>query len=243
MESWRQVEIGGKRASVLDFSSGPPQFAVIYLHTYNKESLAENEVFSRALRELKIGCVCPSGERCWWADRVCPEFDPALSPERYVVEQVLPFITERWQLAPRAVGLIGVDMGGQGGLRMAFKYPQHFTTVGAIAPSIEYHELYWSGTPIDEMYTSKEQCRQDTAPMHIHPSNFPPHIFFASDPTDPWHRGSERLHEKLLALGVTHECELTTRAGGHTWPYFNHLAQRALRFVVAGLERESRRLI
>jgi hypothetical protein len=37
--------------------------------------------------------------------------------------------------------------------------------------------------------------------------------------------------------------DLTTRAGGHTWPYFDRMAAPALRFVHAGLEHESRRLL
>ena len=64
--------------------------------------------------------------------------------------------------------------------------------------------------------------------MHVHPGRFPPHLFFCSDPDDPWHRGADRLHEKLAALGVEHECDLETRAGGHSWQYFNHLAERAV---------------
>ena len=51
MQEWRQVEIGGKPADILDFSPGQVQFAVIYLHSYNKESLAGNEIFSQLLRE------------------------------------------------------------------------------------------------------------------------------------------------------------------------------------------------
>jgi S-formylglutathione hydrolase len=93
------------------------------------------------------------------------------------------------------------------------------------------------------MYDSKEQCRQDTAPMHVDPAHYPPHLFFAVDPDDDWLRGNERLHEKLAALGVPHTVDLDTRAGGHSWAYFNHLAGRALRFLVAGLEQESRRLL
>src|SRR5579862_5347814 len=106
MDGWEQVEIAGKRADILDVDPGASQFGVIYLHTFNKESLAANEIFSRLMRELKLGCICPRGEHCWWADRICPEFDATLTPERYVVEQVLPFIAERWELEPRAVGLI-----------------------------------------------------------------------------------------------------------------------------------------
>jgi S-formylglutathione hydrolase len=94
------------------------------------------------------------------------------------------------------------------------------------------------------MYDSKEQCRQDTAPMHIHPSRYPPHILYVIDPDDQlWLRGCDRLHEKLNALGVPHTADLTTRAGGHSWDYFNHMAERVIRFLVAGLEQESRRLL
>jgi S-formylglutathione hydrolase FrmB len=93
------------------------------------------------------------------------------------------------------------------------------------------------------MYDSKEQCRQDTAPMHLHPSHYPPHLFFAIDPDDPWARGCERLHEKLSALGVPHEMDLATRAGGHSWAYFHHMAGRAVRFLHAGLEHQSRLLL
>ena len=135
-------------------------------------------------------------------------------------------------------------MGGQGALRLAFKYPQLFPVVAAIAPAIEYHELYGQGTPLDEMYDSKEQCRQDTAIMHVPPHHPPPHIFFCIDPADSrWFRGNDRLHEKLNALGVPHQADLTTRAGGHSWDYFNHMAERVERFVYAGLEQESRRLL
>ncbi len=94
------------------------------------------------------------------------------------------------------------------------------------------------------MYTSKEQCRQDTALMHIHPSNWPPHLFFAIDPEDvDWFRGNDRLHEKLTALGVPHTIDFTTSAGGHTWEYFNRMAEPTMRFLIEGLEKESRRLL
>ena len=68
--------------------------------------------------------------------------------------------------------------------------------------------------------------------------------FFCIDPDDEmWFRGNDRLHEKLNALGVSHTADLTTQAGGHSWTYFNHMAETTLSFLVAGLERESRRLL
>ena len=54
--------------------------------------------------ELHLACVCPHGQRSWWGDRVCPEFDARLSPERYLLGSVLPFFDERWGLRPRRAG-------------------------------------------------------------------------------------------------------------------------------------------
>ena len=80
--------------------------------------------------------------------------------------------------------------------------------------------------------------------MHVPPVNPPPHIFFAIDPNDvDWYRGNDRLQEKLTALGVEHIADLTTEAGGHSWDYFNRMAEPAVRFLVKGLEHESRRLL
>jgi S-formylglutathione hydrolase FrmB len=242
--AWTRLDTGGKPADVYDLpSSTQPRFGILYLHGADLETLVDHPAFTRLFDELRLVCVCPHGQNSWWADRVCGEFDAHLTAERHLRQNVVPFFGARWGLAPRGIGLLGVSMGGQGALRLAFKHPEMFPVVAALAPAIEYHELYGQGTPLDDMYDSKEQCRQDTAPMHLHPSQYPPHIFYAIDPADPWLRGSDRLHEKMIALGVPHEIDLTTRAGGHSWDYFNRMAERAVRFVYQGLEQESRRLL
>ena len=130
-------------------------------------------------------------------------------------------------------------MGGQRGLRLAFKYPQRFSVAAGIASALDFYELYGEGTPLDDMYDSKEHARQDTAILHIQPSNYPPHLFFAIDPDDvAWYRGNDRLHEKLSALGVPHVADLSCQAGGHSRQYFDHMAEPALRFVVDGLQQK-----
>ena len=245
--TWTLADVAGKPADTYD-PAGParPRFGVLYLHGYGLETLRgpHADAYTRLFDELHLACVCPHGQHSWWGDRVCPEFDATLTPERHVLDNVLPYFRERWGLSERTVGLTGVSMGGQGALRLAFKYPDVFPVVAGISSAIEYHELYGQGTLIDDTYDSKEQCRQDTVPMHVHPSKFPPHVLFCIDPDDqPWLRGNDRLHEKLNALGVTHEIDFTTRAGGHSWAYFSHVADRVVRFLVAGLEQESRRLL
>jgi S-formylglutathione hydrolase len=245
LPNWSCLEIAGKPADVYDPpGSAGPRFAVLHLHGAGLETLQDKPVFTRLFEELKLACVCPHGQRCWWGDRMCAEFDAALTPERYLLEQVLPFFRARWNLEPPAIGLQGISMGGQGALRLAFKHPEIFPVVAGIASALDYHELYGEGTPLDDLYDSKEQCRQDTALLHIHPAQYPPHIFFCVDPDDDrWYRGNDRLHEKLTALGIPHTLDLTTRAGGHSWDYFNQMAERVGQFIFAGLEQQSRRLL
>ena len=242
--TWTTVDIAGKPAGVYDPPGGRPRFGLVYLHGIGQETLTDKQTYTDLFAEHRFGCVVPRGGYTWWADRLLPEYDPARTAEQYVADEVVPFVRQRWGLSERAVGLFGVSMGGQGALRIAFKRPDLFPVVAAIAPAIEYHEYHGRANSLDEMYESKEQARQDTAILHIHPSHFPPHVFFCCDPDDAeWHRGADRLHEKLSALGVPHECDLTTRAGGHTWDYYNAVAGRVVRFLKDGLDQQSRRLL
>ena len=242
--TWASEIIAGKAADVYQPPLSRPRFGILFLHGHGLETLVDKPAFIKLFADLNLACVCPHGKRSWWVDRVCAEFDPHVTPERHLLEHVLPFFKERWGLAPPAVGVMGISMGGQGALRLAFKHPQLFPVAAAISPALDYYERYGEGPPLDDLYDSKEQCRQDTALMHIPPANYPPHLFFCIDPDDEtWYRGNDRLHEKLSALGIEHTMDLSTQAGGHSWEYFNFMAERAIRFAYAGLQQESRRLL
>lgn len=242
---WSVVPLAGKTVDVYQPAGAQkPRFGLLFLHPWGLETLRGRSTYTHLFDQLQLACVCPHAGRSWWADRVCSEFDAKLTPEQHVLQNVMPFFAERWHLGPRFVGIFGISMGGQGALRLAFKHPRLFPVVAGISSALDYHELYGEGSPLDDMYDSKEQCRQDTAILHIHPSNQPPHLFFCIDPDDDrWHRGNDRLHEKLTALGVPHTVDLTTQAGGHSWPYFDHMAEPTIRFLYEGLQKESRRLL
>jgi S-formylglutathione hydrolase len=240
---WKRVQIADKPADVFAPADGARRrFAILFLHDMDGRTLRDDPTFTPLLEATGLACVCPFGNRAWWTDRISPEFDPKVTAERYVLDCVLPLFSDYWGLEPRAIGLLGVGMGGQGALRLAFKHPRLFPVVAAISPIIEYHELYGRGTPLDGMYDSKEQCRQDTAILHLHPTQYPPHIFYCIGSDDPWYRGSDRLSEKMNALGVPHAHMVDVTPSGET-SYLDRMAEPALRFVIAGLETESRRLL
>jgi S-formylglutathione hydrolase len=87
------------------------------------------------------------------------------------------------------------------------------------------------------MYPSREHARQDTAILHIHPHEWPLHIWFACSPSDMRHRGNDRLHEKLAAIGVPHTADLDTH--GTSEEFLAPMQE----FISTALDRESRRLM
>jgi S-formylglutathione hydrolase len=241
LEGWASIAIGGKPADVFDPPGALP-FALIYLHSLAEETPATDAGFTELLKQHRLRCVAPRGRRCWWADRVCEEFDASATPERYLLDELVPWAEAAWQLGPRAIALAGVEMGGQGAVRLAFKHPDRFPVATSISGAFDCQEWYGRGTPLDEMYESRERCRLDTAILHIDAHDWPPHLWFCCSPDDWAYRGNDRLHEKLSAVGVPHTADLDSRAKPGA-RYVEQMAPPMLAFIAGALEKESRRLM
>jgi pimeloyl-ACP methyl ester carboxylesterase len=243
---WSEVQVAGHACDVYE----PPLrnehgFVAMYLHGVHLGRLDDKPAFVSQLDRHGLPLIAPRTARSWWTDRICAEFDPRLTAERHVLDNVLPYIRQRWQAEPPRIGLFGTSMGGQGALRFAYKHPRLFPVVAAISPAIDYHTRIAEGDEtLPKMYGDAESARQDTATLHVHPLNWPPHQFFCCDPADArWLESAERLRMKLSALGVPHECDLETTGGGHGFDYYNRMAERVIGFLVERLDRESRRVV
>ena len=244
LPGWSSVTNAGHRVDVFDPPNASPRFAVLYLHPVGGESPADNATFTAAFAKHGLAVCAPHGARSWWADRICPEFDANLTAERHLLDNVVPWMRSRWTLSDRAIAAAGVSMGGQGAVRLGFKYADRFRVVASIAGAFDYHEWHGRETPIDDMYPTRERCRIDTAILHVHPMNVPPHIWFVCDPEDgEWYRGNDRLHEKLTAYGILHIADLETSHGGHCWRYFDAMAEPMIAWIATSLATEQRRLM
>ena len=237
---WESTSIGARSTDVFT-PADRARFVLIFLADIEGVTLRENPVWTSLLNEHRLACVCPDGDESWWSSRVCSSFDATQSAEDYLLDDVLPWATNRF--GTTNIALAGVGAGGQAVLRLGFKYPERFRVVASLVGLLDHYELYGRGTSLDDMYPSREHCRQDGAVLHVQPSNWPPHIWFACDPDSPWLRGNDRLHEKLMAIGVPHTFDFTTLVCGHSWTYYDSLAPTLIRFAVEGLERQSRRLM
>lgn len=235
LNGWARIEVAGKPVDVFD-PPGARSLALVYLHSLRLESPATDPTFTAQLRAHRLRCAAPLGGPCWWADRLCPPFDAVVTPESYLLNELVPWADAQWRLGPRAVALAGVEMGGQGAVRIALKHPERFPVAASLSGAFDCQEWYGRGTPLDEMYESRERCRLDTAILHVG-EKWPRRLWFRCPPTDAMcYRGNDRLHEKLTAMGVPHVCDLDT-------PRKAEDATEMLAFVAGALEQESRRLM
>jgi pimeloyl-ACP methyl ester carboxylesterase len=231
---WQRIEIAGRPADLLELNpSIVASRVVIFLHDFDAHTLRASAAFTAELARRGLRAVCPIADRSWWTTVPCPDFDATQSPLDFVHGSVVAAIRDRWQVEPPAIGLLGIGMGGQGVLQLAYRWPRDFPTVAAIAPAVDFHNWYGYGLSLDAMFASKESARQETATLHLHPLNWPKRQFICCDPADEyWFEGSDRLAMKLSSMGIPYERDLTTTAGGHDWRYFEKMAPRALDFIL-----------
>lgn len=242
---WTETTIAGHPCDVFEPAERNPHgYVVLYLHGVHLQRLTDKQPFIDQFERFGLPVVAPMTGRSWWTDRLCPDFDPHITAEQHILQNVLPWIGEHWRTAPPRIALLGTSMGGQGALRLAYKYPGTFPIVAAISPAIDFQYRWDDGDEVlQEMYPDPESARQETALLYIHPLNWPRNQFFCCDPEDVrWWDSADRLRMKLASLGIPFEADLETRAGGHGFTYYNHMAQRAVEFLADRLEQERRRL-
>jgi S-formylglutathione hydrolase FrmB len=246
LDHWTEHDVAGHTCHFCEPAAGSEHgYTILYLQGLRSGRLKYQTGIMEIIRQHGLRVIEPECDFSWWVDRISPRFDPDISGERYVMEKVLPFLSETYQCEPPQIALLGPSMGGQGALRLAYKYPDTFPVVAAIYPSIDFQKkIEEADANLSAMYRDAEDARQDTATLHIHPLNWPRHQFFCCDPADVrWHDSADRLHMKLYSLGVPHELDLETTAGGHSWKYFEHMAPRAIGFLAERLESERLRVV
>ncbi|MCA9083753.1 MAG: hypothetical protein KDA81_06845 [Planctomycetaceae bacterium] len=239
LDGWSVAQLDGHRVEVFDSCSTNADAlgCVLFLHGHGRIMLSQNAIYTELLRQHRLIAVCPDGQRSWWLDRICPEFDASVSPQQWLLESLLPAVEKHWSLASPKIALLGVSMGGQGVLQLSYRYARQFPVVAAISPAVDFHQMYGQGLPLDDIFADQEEARQATVVLNLHPLAWPKHQFFCCDPLDAeWFDGCARLGMKLSSSGILHDRDLETSVDGHTWNYFNHVAPRVIDHIVAGLK-------
>ena len=239
LDCWHTESLDSRRVDVfVPRIATPPQAAVLFLHGHGRVLLNENPSFSRLFQQHGLVAVCPDGGRSWWLDVVCREFDAEQTPQNWLVNSVVPFIERNFSISTPRIALLGVSMGGQGALQLAFRYASRFPVVAAIAPAVDFYQLCGSGIPLDSMFPDTEAARQASVVLNLQPLAWPRYQFFCCDPADTeWFDGAARLGMKLSSSGILHERDLETSGGGHSWAYFDLMAEKSLCHIANSLRK------
>lgn len=242
--TWTTISIDGKQADVFEPDSPKPDRAMIHLHAHGLITLKNNEAYSRELNQHGLRVVCPHGKRSWWLREICDEFDSKITSFDFVRENVVSWIAHNWQVGTPNIALAGNSMGGQGAIQLSYRCGREFPILAAVSPTIDFYTLWGHGIPLDAMFLSPEEARQQSAILHLHPLNWPRHQLIVCDPSDAdWLPSAERLASKLYSSGIPFESDFETSNGGHCWEYFDKMAPRVVEFVANALEQESMRLV
>ena len=178
--TWSEVLAGRHPCRVFEPAvPGDHGYSAIYLHELPPDPLLENPAFTDVWARSGLRVACPLAGPCWWTDRICPAFDPEQSGEQHVLGAVVDLVRERWSAEPPQIAICGVGMGGQGALRLAYRFPNRFPVVAAISPELDFHQLLPSGNSgLSSLYPDPEAARQDTALLQIQSWNGPRQQWF-----------------------------------------------------------------
>lgn len=242
---WSMIDVAGTPCEIHEPASALPGMAAILLGDLRGLPTAQETALRRRIEAAGLRAIAPAGGDAWWIERVVPSFDPARSPAAVVCGSVLSEVVRRFDVKPPGIALVGCGAGGQGALGIAYRRPETFPVVAAVAPAIDFHLAMREGLEgsgvLWDVYDDVEQARQDTAILHVHPLNWPRNQFFAADADDAvWYDGAARLHGKLAALGVPHEWLLDRVDAARG--FADTAAEAVVAFVVDRLGRESRRI-
>jgi S-formylglutathione hydrolase len=170
--------------------------------------------------------------------------------ESILMEEYIPHLLANLNVDPERIYLIGVSMGGMGGLRLAFKYPDRFAGVAVLEPAIEA-ALRWSdlspldsfyregqyeekfGSPVDAAYWEANHPIAIAArdPERLRASGLAIYLECGDEDVLNLYRGAEYLHRVLFDADVRHEYRLV-RGANHVGEKFLSLRYRdALQFI------------
>lgn len=215
----------------------------------------ENLVSLRPLlaEAFDTGLVAPMHIACAGVPPFCFYLDdpPHSAWETLVADHLVERARDTVDALPKA-GIVGISMGGHGALNIAFRRPQRFGAVAAVAPMIEPSRKA-DGTPLRNRYHYPPVVpqrllgpdRDPTLYANNHPVNLalanadeiaqtelPIRIDAGSRDALHAHDGAEYLHRALWDMNIRHEYELLRDADhvGHD------LAARLMRaFAFVGL--------
>jgi S-formylglutathione hydrolase FrmB len=204
---------------------------LVFLHGRdgNQDSFLVDEMYA-ALAELgdraPIVAFPDGGGDSYWHDRTDGDW------ARYVLDEVIPEVVDRFDADPRRVAIGGVSMGGFGAYDLVLQHPGRFCAVGGHSPALWETAGETAAGAFDD---AEDFARNDViAAAQSNPAAFTSQpVWLDAGDQDPFLAGDAAFSDALEAGGAP----LTEKTwpGGHDSDYWDSHWGSYLRFYARAL--------
>ena len=159
---------------------------------------------------------------------------PGDNPQAMLTDELIPLCQRKGLgVGTRAIGVLGISMGGYGAIALAEKYPRLIGAVAAISPAIwtSYAQAQSANTGA---YASAADFTADDAVTHAAALASVP-VRIASGYDDPFYPGVRTLARALPRNPGGVPAEVYFGSGCHTGPFFNAQEPPSLAFLARHL--------
>lgn len=114
-----------------------PLLVLLHFANGSNESFLNNRAFREGVIRLGTEApviAMPDGDDSWWHKRQSGDWG------RYVVREVIPAVSRRFDADPRRVAIGGPSMGGFGAYHLALRYKGRFCAVGGHSAGLWLHD-------------------------------------------------------------------------------------------------------
>ena len=194
-----------------------PRPLLVFLHgrSGDEDSELHSQMFA-ALADLgqraPIVAFPYGGDHSYWHDRADGDWG------RYVVEEVIPQVAERFHADSDRVAIGGISMGGFGAYDLAIQYPGRFCAVGGHSPALWQSAEETADGAFDD---AEDFARNDVVaaaqdadgPLTTQP------VWLDAGDEDPFRPGDEAFATALDSVGA--QLAFRTWSGGHDGDYWD----------------------
>jgi S-formylglutathione hydrolase FrmB len=166
------------------------------------------------------------GDHSYWHDRDEGDWG------RYVMQEVIPTVVERYGIEPRPVAIGGISMGGFGAYDLALLHPRRFCAVGGHSPALWFDGGETAPGAFDD---AADFDRNDVVGMvQDNPDAFAGmRVWNDYGDEDPFRVYDEGFVDDLRADGA--DLSAHTGSGGHDGAYWDRHWANYLRFYANSL--------
>ena len=175
-----------------------------------------------------LGVLTVDAGPSWWATR-------GPTPA-WFAESLRPWLGERTS------GLVGVGVGGQGALRVAYGRGDRWACAAAVAPACDLGRWHGRGSGLDDEFATADDARQAEAPLFYNPLSSTRAQLIWCDPRDEACAPSAmRAVSKVASSGGPVDADLETEAGDGRDAYVAARAGELAAWAAAALKRAAER--